>query len=288
MEDVRVWWELAEQWALWTWQWLLQLPWQEWGMSAVWLLSVVFIWLLEMVVGIPAGLHNFFMWLSNPDVYGVLGNISTVVATLWLIANGHEYVFQHRLDRLAQLHENVQKMHRAMMSLQKQDTPENREKLAEARKSLKNHYFDYSMFLVEDVNERRHLQQLIKTLDHRVRNFSSNIVTSRLDKRDSEQVKKLENVRLAFKSHRALVEFTELLIDRRPWYTNAYRQVKRQVIAGVWYVWTIIYVIVRFVTRVVVWCLQPLWRPVSWIWWLVGKLWKHPSKVQKGVYEHIR
>ncbi len=286
MDDVRELWDVVWQWLLWAWQWLLALPWQVWGNSVlVWSLDVVFIPIIEWAVGIPTMLSYFFIWLSNPNVYGILGNFSTVVATLWLVANGHEYVFQNRLDRLAQLHENVQKLKRAMLSLQSQDNQENRDKLSDARKKLKNHYFDYSMFLVDDKTERAHLRELIETLDRSLKYFAENVVIGKADNHDSSQMRKRAYVRKAFQQMKLLIQYTEMLIDRRPWYAQLFRWLKDKFLIGVHILWKIVQLFVRallVVGYVIAWCLQPLWRPFFGVWWLINKVWKIQSTTRKA------
>lgn len=179
MEDVRVWWELVVQWALWAWQWLLAWPWGEW-------LGVVQAVLGHGWVTAGVGLVSVRAFLSSADGWDILGNVATVLATIWLVSLGREFVAQGRWTILAGLYEHMEVVHRQIMTLQKKSPSSEKDfaELVELRNQMKNYFHNSRYIFVKD-------QRLFAEIESAVNQYGGEI---RDYKKTNEQYHKLRTL----------------------------------------------------------------------------------------------
>lgn len=179
MEDVRVWWELAVQWALWAWQWLLAWPWGEW-------LGVVQAVLGRDWLALGTSFIGLYAFLSSSDGWDILGNVATVLATIWLVSLGREFVAQGRWTILAGLYEHMEVVHRQIMTLQKKSPSSEKDfaELVELRNQMKNYFHNSRYIFVKD-------QRLFAEIESAVNQYGGEI---RDYKKTNEQYHKLRTL----------------------------------------------------------------------------------------------
>lgn len=200
MEKFWQFWQLLMLWGTLVWEWVIRvwqgfasLPWMVWWNS---------LWLMVAQVGIPnmtISMPNIAQLVTNSSInansINVVSNITTILATLWLIINGREYFYQSRLDRLQELYVCIENLNRGFL-----DVKEGREAdLLALRSNMKNQFYNYQFILVRDPELRHDLEELIKSVDNDAKYFKN---------------KKI------FKNINELKRHVSTLIDARPWYSR--------------------------------------------------------------------
>lgn len=186
MEDIREWLALVWQWVLvvWQWlivgwQWLLAWPWSDW-------LGMVQAALGHGWVTAGVGLVSVRAFLSSADGWDILGNVATVLATLWLVSLGREFVAQGRWTILAGLYEHMEEVHRQIMTLQKKSPSSEKDfaELVELRNQMKNYFHNSRYVFVKD-------QRLYAEIESAVNQYGGDV---RDYKKTNDQYQKLRTL----------------------------------------------------------------------------------------------
>jgi hypothetical protein len=146
MDDVRELWDVVWQWLLWAWQWLLALPWGAWFDTTRTTVGAV-------IAALGGGMVAVRGFLGSADGWDILGNVATVLATIWLMSLGREFVAQSRLTILSGLYAHMEELHRIIMSMKdnKQKMPADYDALSAARKKMKNYFHDNRFMFSKDL-----------------------------------------------------------------------------------------------------------------------------------------
>lgn len=172
MEYIREWWDVVWQWLLGAWQWLLEV-WQ-------WLLALPWgVWFdsVRATVGggmatLSGGMIAVRGFLGSADGWDILGNVATVLATIWLMSLGREFVAQSRLTILSGLYARMEEVHRKIMNLQNlqkkdQIQASDFDDLMSLRNDMKNYFHDNRFMFSQNL-------QVLKELENAVGDYGNN------------------------------------------------------------------------------------------------------------------
>jgi hypothetical protein len=179
-------------WFLMVWGWVLNLPWMTWW-NIGWQ-SVAHLSFPNVTINMP-NMMQLVTNSINANSIGVISNVATIFATLWLVINGREYFYQSRLDRLQELYVCIEELNRGFLSVRNGKDAD----LLALRTHMKNQFYNYQFILVRDPEQRQELKLLIEQVDD-----------------DAENFKTQKN----FKTINKLKQHVSTLIDARPWYSR--------------------------------------------------------------------